>query len=463
MSIVQYLVDNCVDFFNYSLTKLVTQQSSVAEVSEELHRFLNQIGTTVLSDMLMQADDTIYQTVKPTHQYSIKERARERALDTRFGTIRFSRRYYQDRKTKKYHYLLDEWGQLAPYVRIEPSCRAQMVAYAKDHSYQKAAALTTDCPISSQSVMNSIRRVGTIPNEASPTPTVGSDVTQVFIEADEDHVAMQQCKSKQMKMACVYEGKERVSKGRRRLVNKHVFSGYESPSKFWQEVNQYIQQVYPQNQTVSLIGDGGRWIETGTTYVRNSHHVMDGYHVATYLTKIAGNGTQASLYEAIRHDDRDGFTQAAEQKLQRSPRRKKAIESGKTYILNHWEGVRAILLDTKLVSSTEGHVSHLLSSRLSSRCMGWSPLGSEQIARLRTYAENGGNVSAYALKKMQPVVPTSIKELGKDAGLEKQIKKQMLPYCNYIADNASLLPGSESAYTGGWMRNIMNSGYHHLM
>jgi hypothetical protein len=64
---------------------------------------------------------------------------------------------------------------------------------------------------------------------------------------------------------------------------------------------------------------------------------------------------------------------------------------------------------------------------------------------------------------MQPVVPTSIKELGKEAGLEKQIKKQMLPYCNYIADNSSLLPGSESAYTGGWMRNIMNSGYHHLM
>lgn len=36
-------------------------------------------------------------------------------------------------------------------------------------------------------------------------------------------------------------------------------------------------------------------------------------------------------------------------------------------------------------SSMERHVSHMLSDRLSSRCMGWSPIGAEQIARMRTY------------------------------------------------------------------------------
>lgn len=50
-------------------------------------------------------------------------------------------------------------------------------------------------------------------------------------------------------------------------------------------------------------------------------------------------------------------------------------------------------------SSTEGHVSHMLSDRLSSRCMGWSPIGAEPIARMRTYIANGGNLEAYARKQ----------------------------------------------------------------
>ena len=43
-------------------------------------------------------------------------------------------------------------------------------------------------------------------------------------------------------------------------------------------------------------------------------------------------------------------------------------------------------------SSTERYVSHMLSDRLISRCMGWSPIGAEQVARMRTYLANGGNL-----------------------------------------------------------------------
>lgn len=43
-------------------------------------------------------------------------------------------------------------------------------------------------------------------------------------------------------------------------------------------------------------------------------------------------------------------------------------------------------------SSTEGHVSHILSSRMSSRPMGWSRKGAAQMAQLRTYYYNGGDM-----------------------------------------------------------------------
>ena len=31
--------------------------------------------------------------------------------------------------------------------------------------------------------------------------------------------------------------------------------------------------------------------------------------------------------------------------------------------------------------------------------MGWSPMGAKQMARMRTYVANGGNLEAYALKQ----------------------------------------------------------------
>ena len=43
-------------------------------------------------------------------------------------------------------------------------------------------------------------------------------------------------------------------------------------------------------------------------------------------------------------------------------------------------------------SSTESHVSHVLSERMSSRPMGWSKVGMAKMAELRAYYYNGGDM-----------------------------------------------------------------------
>ena len=42
--------------------------------------------------------------------------------------------------------------------------------------------------------------------------------------------------------------------------------------------------------------------------------------------------------------------------------------------------------------SAEGHVSHVLSNRMSSRPMGWSIQGMSKMAELRAYYYNGGDM-----------------------------------------------------------------------
>jgi len=49
--------------------------------------------------------------------------------------------------------------------------------------------------------------------------------------------------------------------------------------------------------------------------------------------------------------------------------------------------------------SAEGHVSHILSARLSSRPLGWSRTGLDQMARLRVFVANGGEVYQLFMKK----------------------------------------------------------------
>lgn len=46
----------------------------------------------------------------------------------------------------------------------------------------------------------------------------------------------------------------------------------------------------------------------------------------------------------------------------------------------------------KLLSgcSAEGHVSHVLSDRMSSRPMGWSQTGADRMSKLRGYEKNHG-------------------------------------------------------------------------
>jgi len=80
--------------------------------------------------------------------------------------------------------------------------------------------------------------------------------------------------------------------------------------------------------------------------------------------------------------------------------RKRVLETRK-YLFGNWQSIEnATKYPDVIGCSAEGHVSHVLSDRLSSRPMGWSLTGSEQMSRLRAFVFNGGNVYE-ALKKLR--------------------------------------------------------------
>lgn len=123
------------------------------------------------------------------------------------------------------------------------------------------------------------------------------------------------------------------------------------------------------------------------------------------LRKTIQSGTKAQFVEQVKQ--LEGY-------LTRNGGRTR-MEKAKRYILSNWTAAKIRLKQKDGVkgSSTEGHVSHVLSSRMSSRPMGWSRTGASKMSQLRAYYLNGGD--------MLELVRNQKKELPKAVGAECDI------------------------------------------
>ena len=70
------------------------------------------------------------------------------------------------------------------------------------------------------------------------------------------------------------------------------------------------------------------------------------------------------------------------------------------YIKNNWDGIEASVKHPDIDCSAEGHVSHVLASRMSSRPMAWSIRGATKMAEILATKADGDSVKeTYRSKK----------------------------------------------------------------
>ena len=155
-------------------------------------------------------------------------------------------------------------------------------------------------------------------------------------------------------------------------------------------------------------------------------YVLDEYHLQKYLMRLTSHMKDSTedawkeLCDAIKRKTKEDFIEIADRLIDALPAEKtesgtKRIKESRDYILSNWGAARLRLLRKEGVmgSSTEGHVSHVLSSRMSSRPMGWSRKGASKMAQLRAYY--------YNRKDMLELVRFQKQEVLQAAGGEKDI------------------------------------------
>lgn len=459
-NIIQQIAKSVVENLEEVLINSLENKYNFADIVEQLTITGKKVTKDMLSYVLEELEVTIRDSTERKNKFTIHKREVPRKLLCDFGEIEFERTYYKNKIDGSYTYLLDNFLDIAKSQRIETNLRSKLYKNSTKMSYQEAVNIFTNGEISRQSVLNIIQEIEKIDNLELEIPEK-KEVKELFIEADEDHVATQTKGNKEMKLISVYEGKEKESKSRRRTINKRSFTGTMSPEEIWFEVLDYIDQAYDLDKVKNIYigGDGASWIKRGIKIIPKSKYVIDSYHLEKYLKLVLNRyieetGEISEPYKleiAINNVDHKLYKEALKN-MEAHTDSSVNITNAYKYLRNQWEGIKNKIENPHVKISAEGQVSHILSSRLSSRPLGWSEEGMDKMARMRVYQDNGGDLEEYYLHKR--------KEKHKKARIieldQKVTTKRKTLYNNdYIGTNIEILSKS----SGKWLKQWLNTDF----
>lgn len=454
---------------NYS-----ADMTKIAEMVYGVRDGVIKLGLNIIAEELENYDNYIRESDERKQNWSIVKRD-ETTLLTSLGSVTYHKTLFIHKETKERTYLLDRFMGIEKHARMTEDAEAAILEEAVETSYRKGgenASISSEC-VSKQTVMNKLRELrfpDVAPQECKKA------VPYLYIDGDEDHVALQYLQQKgdiegrrrintaMPKIVYVYEGITNEN-GRNELINVRYFGGLYEGSKgnemLWKKVWSYIEESYDVEaiKKIYINGDGATWIKNGTRWISNAKFVLDKFHMHKYIIGATSHlldsveDARNEIYRAI-HKRKKWMAEESFEKILNvttGEAKRKTVEAAKTYILGNWTGIMEQVSNKNgnIECSAEGHVSHVYADRMSSRPLGWSKEGVEQMAQLRIYYYNNGNMLDLVRYQNQPLPVTEEakptlqlheilrdeerhnKELGKLANvpvcsiLYPQIKKKM--------------------------------------
>lgn len=389
------------------IKNFISEGKDIADLILGVNQDLMKLGRDIITEVLEDMDEHLRQDGVRKRDWEIVRKDKTDIMTT-FGPIRYNRTYFKPKGGGKRKYLVDEIVGIKPHERMTADVVIRALDEATESSYRKAGEKACyEEEVSKQAVMNKVHTAEV--NHPKLKYPEKREVRILYIEADEDHVA-QQAKRKGLarclmpKLIYVHEGVDLSKSTLKRKVLKNVrFFGEDcSPEDLWLQVAQYISEQYDEDkiETVYISGDGASWIKQGLNWIVKSRFVLDNYHLNKYIKVATAHINDEAIYQGLKDaldwSDKEMAYRVFDRILELTENETKiaAVKDVRKYIMNNWAGI-AIKAEKGyeiIGCSAEGHVSHVLSNRLSSRPMGWSKTGANQMTKLLVYKRNGGKI-----------------------------------------------------------------------
>lgn len=422
----ELVLTNMINESYKKLMQIILEGGDFSALENTLKRDLDELGRTMLEGVVSEVDEIILQSEERKRYWTVK-RTRERAMKTVFGDVLLRRKYFQHKRTGEYAHLADVYLSIDKHQRMSEQIKYSLILRACDLSYAKSAEAVG---ITAQTTSNVLKEIKESELKQYPIPEQKRRAENIFICADEDHIAVREKGIQQQYLVYVYDGMEEVN-DRRKLQNIHYFTQKQKgiSEDLWLEVTKYIYDIYDIDclKKIYIMGDGARWIKQGLGWLPKSVFVLDKWHMTKYINRacavfqdMEGAEFHRTLWRSVRSNDKLKFlaTVAEMKQLAEDEKQLDKIEFMRKYLLNNWDGIQ----NQKEVHgcSAEGHVSHILSARLSSRPMVWSTDGANKMALLRTYRANGGDILSLNLQSNEQ----SNINLGNIGKIRKKLDKK---------------------------------------
>ena len=404
----------------------------------DLERLLNELGKDICREVMESADAWLKDNPKERKGWVVERRNQSKSVLTPFGQMHYQRTYFHNKATRSYAHLVDLAAGRGPHVKTELTVQAKLVDAATEISYNKAgkgiwSSGSSECFVSGQTVMNTIRRIPLgIAQTNGGCPKSKAKV--LHVQADEDHVHKQTGGTALAKLVYTTSGYAELSGRRKRLSDVRYIAGlYEDNETLCQEVYESIDNAYDIDSVERLYvyGDGAPWIRSLAEYL-GATFLLDKYHINKYIKECLAfcPELRGELWKAVNSFDLNATKKVFREakKAAETDAERKRVAKCRRYLVGNWDGVLAWKEQAEYVvgCSAEGHVSHVLSARLSSRPMAWGDEGIDRMAKLRAMKANDLSVEEYVLqqakrnptlaKAIQYAIPVQREKLRKASG-----------------------------------------------
>jgi hypothetical protein len=470
MNIVAQLVEKINQITNFSdLTK-------IAKLASE------GIVSSIFLDTIQDIDNQYFEEGLWKENYTCNGFV-ERHIITPLGKISFNRRYYMN-KSKEFHdhfYYVDKALEIPAYKRISKEALVAILNMAVEVNGSYAARMAIPgVTITKQTVSNYLKLQNTI---SDGIPTVDDakmdeplEFDVIYIEADEAHVNLQRntqnnntseikttqsdakvCKSKNIidKLVLTHTGHKytELHLKRKELDNKHYFGGINmQTSDLSDNVFGYLSNCYDLTKTkyIFISGDGAYWIKSFGQSLTESLRtfkdlqviqVLDKFHCAKYLNSIFGYDPQ------VLKEIRNGIYTLTPKRFQMitdayfafsSKRNIKedAFNQKVDYILSNLQEIKNQKHEYyKTPCSMEGHVSHVLANRLTSRPKGFCEVVLKNLTQMIIHKKNGKDITTEMLDSWSKIYQPF--EKPKHMRLTKEYKNEYSCYVQMPAQNST--------------------------
>ena len=366
---------------------------------------------TIIVEVFNEIDNNYKDSNDRRSKYVINKSNVSRTIITLIGEITFSRTYYESKIDGHKYFYLDDILGLDKYDHYDHIVKAVAINTAFDTNFSKAGKLTGQRIMPISSYFNNTDKQYIIPRQSIcnwindwEAPIISyqqcnRDIKTLFIMGDEKYIGCQDLDNDIMgKSFVVFEGVEKESKGRRKLVNKTCYTTYSK--KPWEELVDILNNKYDLDkiENIYILSDGAKWLKAGVDEMKVTDDVivkflLCEFHFKQSINRITTDTElRKKLLYSFNNDNKKTFINNVEDIIKEHSDREENIRKNLNYITNNYNNIKD-MLNFEIGSSMESHISHNIASFFSSRPKGYSSKNINKYFRINDYKNNNFNIS----------------------------------------------------------------------